>query len=132
MIIDTDPWIAVFLEVLKNHVHSDQPLWVSSPEQNIHLFNDIALQLGLEPLRPTRYALRRGGASEDLLGGTRTLDSVEKCGRWRTDASLRRYSKETKLLSEIAKIPPDTVELGRRALENMPAVLAGQLNLQPP
>ena len=127
VLIDTDLWLGEILEQIKAQVADDQTLWTSSVGQNIERFHDIALHLGLGPLGPSRYALRHGGASEDLLSGLRNLDAIKKRGRWGTDASLRRYSKETKLLAEISKIPASSIALGKYAMENMEAILTQRI-----
>ena len=68
--------------------------------------------LGIDVLRPSLYSNRHGGASGDLLSRRRPVDEVKKRGRWRSDASLRRYGKETRLLSEMLKVPVATVNYG--------------------
>ena len=127
VVIDTDLWLGEILEQIKVQVADDQTLWTSSVAQNIERFHAIASHLGLGPLGPSRYALRHGGASEDLLSGLRSLDAIKKRGRWSTDASLRRYSKETKLLGEISKIPASSIALGKFAIENMQAILTQRI-----
>ena len=68
------------------------------------VFASLTARLGLQPLRPGLYSLRHGGASEDLNGGRRPALEVQLRGRWRTTASLRRYGKTTRLMTQLAKI----------------------------
>ena len=126
VLIDTDPWLAPFLEAIKASRADHVPLWQSSVEDNIALFNLIAKDLGLDALKPSRYALRHGGASEDLLTGKRDLASIKRRGRWVNDSSLRRYGKETRLLSEVAKIPVAALAFGRVAMSRLPDILLGR------
>eukprot|EP00973_Karenia_brevis_P034263 4726174-Karenia_brevis.AAC.1 len=58
------------------------------------------------------YSLRHGGASEDLLRGRRRLQEVMRRGRWQSESSLRRYSKEGLLAQELAKVPASTLSYG--------------------
>ena len=58
------------------------------------------------------YGLRHGGASYDLLHKRRPLHSIKIRGRWTSDASLKRYAKESRLIQETHKIPRPTLEFG--------------------
>ena len=88
-------------------------------------FQDACEALHLQALSPTLYSLRHGGASEDILRGHRTLAETKKRGRWSSDSSLKRYSKDTRLMSELAKVPVRTIDYGRRIERLLPALLAG-------
>lgn len=50
------------------------------------------------------YALRHGGASDDLLSMRRTRKEVKDRGRWRTDQSLNRYAKRARMQQLIAEL----------------------------
>ena len=52
--------------------------------------------------RPDPYALRRGGASWGLLERRRTLEQVQRHGRWAQPASMKRYTKEAFLQDAMA------------------------------
>ena len=69
-------------------------------------------QCQLQHLRPGLYSLRHGGASEDYLRRRRTLEEIQRRGRWRAAASVRRYTKEAKLLSELHKVDPRIIRYG--------------------
>ena len=75
--------------------------------------------LGLHGLRPCRYGLRHGGASEDLVSQRREPLMVKRRGGWRTDASLKRYAKETRLQDEVRKIHPSVITYGRLVLNSL-------------
>ena len=68
--------------------------------------------LRLGSLAPTLYMLRHGGASEDMLTGKRSVEAIKRRGRWRSDTSLRRYTKETRLLKELSKMAPSLIQFG--------------------
>ena len=57
------------------------------------------------------------------MASRRSIDSVKKRGAKLTDASLRRHSKETILLSEFAKITTDTMMLEKYAPQNFHGIL---------
>ena len=52
-------------ELLTRERPPDAPLWPEAPLQAARDFNDACTLLALDALKPCRYALRRGGASED-------------------------------------------------------------------
>ena len=119
ILLDRDPWLGAILWQLKTSRTESQCLWQASPEEDIAVFNSIADRLQLQRLHPCRYSLRHGGASEDLLSQVRDVAAVKRRGRWRQDDSLRRYGKETKLLSELGKVPPATLQLGAQSMERL-------------
>ncbi|WP_248793382.1 hypothetical protein, partial [Escherichia coli] len=85
------------------------PLWPNSAIETIDLFAAAVSFLGLESLNPSRYSLRHGGASEDILSKARSVEAVKQRGHWKTDASLQ---KETRVLAEIRKAAPLVIEYG--------------------
>ena len=113
IIYDTEPWVHKLFVILLQRSDPESPLWPLRGAALVELFARAAAHLGLQELAPCRYALRHGGASEDLLQRRRSHLEVKRRGGWRTDASLKRYGKESKLLSELRKVPPSTVEFGR-------------------
>ena len=100
---DIDIWFGEVFSILVTGRHPEAPLWTCSPARVIHVLQQATDTLALHPLAPCRYALRHGGASDDLVKGRRTLDSIKKRGQWVTDSSLRRYAKESRLQGEVAR-----------------------------
>ncbi|CAK0883906.1 unnamed protein product [Prorocentrum cordatum] len=98
-------------------------------------FAAVAEGLGLGPLDPRPYQLRRGGASEDLASQRRTPEQVMRRGRWATAAtSLKRCGKETKLSRVISQISHSVFSIGSempqdfsRALRSGVGARRGQL-----
>ena len=76
-------------------------------------------ELGLEAFGLSAYSLRHGGASHDLLCNQRVLAEVKRRGRWASDTSLRRYSKETRLLEVMSRIPALTIQQGHGMQEHL-------------
>lgn len=93
VIFDTDPDVLPTLARLVAGRAGHEKLWPMSPKEDIETFNKCAKRLGLDRLGVARYSLRHGGASDDILTKRRGLKDAMKCGRWRTDQSLRRYAK---------------------------------------
>ena len=129
--IDKCPELANILQHLAATRPGATPLWLTSAAEDMIIFAQAAAALGLEDIRPCRYGLRHGGASDDLMTRTRSALEVKRRGRWRSDTSLRRYAKETKILAELNKMPPRTLAYGRLVLNRIQAVLEGQ-HLAPP
>ena len=112
LLIDFELRPAPFLDTLVTGRDPKAPLWTFSQLELSADFMNAVRDLGIDVLRPSLYSNRHGGASEDLLSRRRPVDEVKKRGRWRSDASLRRYGKETRLLSEMLKVPVATINYG--------------------
>ena len=100
-------------------------LWPHSAEQFLAKWNQVIVELELGALNPCRYALRHGGASEDILSRQRLLADVKRRGRWVSDSSLKRYGKETRLLSELLKVHPNVLAFGREVMRHFEALMLG-------
>jgi len=123
VLLDLDPWILRPLEALKSALQPDALLCNLTPGDLKARFEGAATLLGLAPLRPSLYQLRHGGASEDLALQRRPLAAVQRRGRWQSETSLRRYSKESKLLAILGLVHPDAVAFGQSVIDNLEAVL---------
>ena len=132
VLVDNCPFLSPFLEVLASNRSPESMLWPHSPEEYTKEFEAAVVALKLEPLKPCRYAMRHGGASEDLLLRRRSALEVKRRGRWRSDDSLKRYGKETRLLAELSKIPKMTMRIGEQASLALDAVLHQKLDLHIP
>ncbi len=118
--LDFDEWLHPILMTMIQGRRGNDPLWTVSPAVIVKKFMEACGHLELLPLNPCRYALRHGGARRDLA-------SIKKRGDWMTDASLRRYAKETRLQAEVSKIPPSTVNFGVHIRGHLPAAFARNL-----
>ena len=132
VLLDSELWLDPFLNLLiANRVPHD--LLFAQPGSALVLkLQEAVTALGLGPLKPVRYSLRHGGASDDLLCRRRSLEEVKKRGQWRTDQSLRRYGKETKALAEMHKIPSNILEYGLSVSENLENMFHRNLIAPPP
>ncbi len=86
----------------------------------------------LHDLRIDSYSLRHGGASDDRLTDRRSLAEVTRRGRWRSDASLRRYEKPPIVLRQVAMMPEAVVQYAQRIEANFGRYMLGELTCPPP
>ena len=131
VVVDTDPELRPLLAAIAANRHPSAPLWGTSAEDNA-LFSTVAAALHLGQLQLCRYALRHGGASEDLLTFKRDLAAIKKRGRWKTDASLRRYAKEAKLARELQKVHPLVINYGNLIIQDLAGIISGERPRAPP
>ena len=75
--------------------------------------------LQLEPLRPSAYQFRHGGASHDRLVEARPLAEVQLCGGWKAFSCVRKYRKHCRISLELQGLQPHvlrrTLSLARSA-----------------
>ena len=71
------------------------------------------------------YMLRHSGASTDFALKLRALPEIKLRGRWRGDASLRRYEKGGRLAEQLAKLPEKLLVHAERCAKLVNKVLAG-------
>ena len=127
ILFDREAWLTPLLHALKQSTAPSEPLWGQEVGRLGALFAQACRRLSLDRLRPHLYSLRHGGASDDMLSQRRQLAEIQRRGRWRTAKSLNRYTKETKLLDELAWIPPEVMELGAFVESNLEALVSGCL-----
>ncbi|CAK0845134.1 unnamed protein product, partial [Prorocentrum cordatum] len=127
ILFDREAWLNPLLHALKQSTAPSEPLWGQEVDRLSVLFAQACRRLSLDRLRPHLHSLRHGGASDDMLSQRRQLGEIQRRGRWRTAKSLNRYTKETKLLDELAWIPPEVMELGAFVESNLEALVGGCL-----
>ena len=66
---------------------------------------DAAAKAGFGMLRPEPYQLRHSGPSHDVAVKFRRLNEVKLRGRWRSDASVRRYQQEGRAGQQLSRLP---------------------------
>ena len=64
--------------------------------------------LDLQVVGFTPYSLRHSGASHDTIHKIRSLQEVQKRGRWRAHRSVTRYEKGGRVGAEYVKIPRES------------------------
>ena len=69
------------------------------------------------------YQLRHGGASDEIITGDRSVEEVRRRGRWKSEASVRRYSKPSMLHRLLGKLSPQHLEFGGQAWIELPSTM---------
>ncbi len=110
--LDFMDWAFPLWTVLVDGRSPSEPLFNFTLGQLSASFAEAVDVCRVTALRPCLYSLRHGGASEDFLRRRRTLEEVKGRGRWRTEKSVRRYTKEAKLISELHWIDPKIIVHG--------------------
>ena len=115
--------------VLKGARQHSPLLWPLSMEEYGALFHKTLERLQLHEFGLTVYALRHAGASWDLLTGQRDLLSVKERGFWRSETSMRRYTKAARSLQMAGAIPVNVIAFGNAVKENFTEIFDNQPNL---
>ena len=132
VLLDGPVWMDAWYQRLRTGRPADAPLWPFDVGTATQFFMDTWKALRMDPVAPSLYALRHGGASEDLLAQRRTPEGVLRRGRWRTNQSLKRYGKEAKLMAQVSLIPATTLNFGEKVLGSLEAAFNGGVALHPP
>ncbi len=90
-------WVGSFLQALKKKRRAGQRLWPFSHEQMLSCWQSALVALGLDHLQIEPYALRHGGASHDIMTSRRDSLAVQRRGRWRSTAMIKRYEKHARV-----------------------------------
>ena len=75
------------------------------------------------------YSVRHAGPSNDYLHHRRDLTEIKRRGRWKSDSSLRRYTKATKLQQLAQEIDPRVINYGNAVMANIDEIMAGRAEL---
>ena len=107
-----------------------QALLFPFPESMIlRAWKEAAAVAGVEDA--VLYQLRHAGASGDLLSARRTLPSIEGRGRWKTSASVKRYTKSGQVQRSLAKLSKCQLAFATAALANRDRMLLGVWSPRP-
>ena len=123
--IDLDAHLWPLLAALRAAVPPQESLWDFTIVKLREQFAAVSATLALDPLGPQLYSLRHGGASRDLLEKRRSLEEVQRHGRWTSASCMRRYCKETLLQDAMGRVEPWVFEYGQYVEEHLTEVLEG-------
>ena len=85
------------------------PIFALTQLEYAQCFRASCAALRLDVLGPpTPHQLRHAGASWDFAAGARNLSEIQRRGRWRATASVRRYEKGGRITEQLYKLPPAT------------------------
>lgn len=119
-------WIGTaLLDQKKLLVKQTDKLFSFSMEDFRKKFQAAAEKIDLKGIHP--YQLRHGGATEDLTSKAREFSMVKARGRWKTDASVRRYAKTGRVQQLLCKITKRNLQFCTWAEKNIRAAYQGQI-----
>ena len=101
----------------------DGKLFNFKMEEYRRAFVKAGVDLGVPGLHP--YQMRHGGATEDLTSGRRDFNMVKIRGRWRTDQSVRRYSKVGRVQQLLNQLSVSSQRFCLWSEKNMEKVMLG-------
>jgi hypothetical protein len=81
-----------------------QPLFHFEENAVRRFISQTSQKLGLESLHLHFHELRHGGPSTDVLEGSLSLAEIQRRGRWKSPASVRRYEKHGRLSAQLARL----------------------------
>jgi integrase len=128
--LDRPDWLGPALHHHARLRRPEDPLFTTPAHEMVRLFQKATAMLGVT--KACLYQLRHGGASEDIVSRLRTSDEVKARGRWRSEASLRRYAKPAQLQRLLASIPPAKRVFARNAWEQLQQIVAGHIDATAP
>ncbi|CAK0804389.1 unnamed protein product, partial [Prorocentrum cordatum] len=101
--LDCDQWLSGVFHRLVAGRSGDEPLFPIAATEFATLFRRAARRPGVTP-DPVPHLLRHTGASRDFVNQLRPLREAKRRGRWKTDASVRRYEKGGRLSEQFARL----------------------------
>ena len=131
------PWLAQRLLQLRRarRAHGSQTI-AGVPQVTIaRVFKVAASSLGLDQLfgMAQLYRLRHSGPSADMALKRRDVASIKLRGRWKTDSTMRRYTKGGRVDEQMARCSPLLRDFCKRSTALLPSVLSGSRGaLRPP
>ena len=121
----TKDWLGPALVKLAKLRGPNSLLFQFKPQKFREKFQEAGSLLGAKGLHT--YQLRHGGASDDLNSQIRDFAAVRERGRWRTDASVRRYAKTGKIQKMMENMAKHHLDFCKWAQMNMAKVLSGKV-----
>ena len=96
------------------------PIFNLTSQQLKKTMEEAGKALNLECLGPIHpYRLRHGGASRDFALKRRRLEEIQRRGRWRSFASVRRYEKGGRLQQLLQLLPQSTLDQAVKATKDV-------------
>ena len=107
----------------------DELVFSRAPPSLGPLFHEMGSQLRIEALGALHpYRLRHTGASFDFASSVRSLEQIQKRGRWNDPRSLRRYEHGGRLNELFARLEPDVIKHALKCEKLLSKVLSLQLS----
>ena len=116
-------WIGDALKIAAKATRSGEPVFPFTAAKFNTLFRGAGAKIGLAQHDLVPYLLRHTGPSHDYLAKTRSLADIKRRGRWRSDASVRRYEKSSRVMAQLAKIDKKYLTFMKKAESLLAKVL---------
>ncbi|CAK0825147.1 unnamed protein product, partial [Prorocentrum cordatum] len=112
----------------------DESILLDSPELRkfSSLFKRVSEAAGLGQANLHPCTTRRGGASDDALRQTRSLEEIKRRGRWAADTSVKRCEKHARVLKSLERLPKPVRDYGLAIESQLRQLLALQAKPPPP
>ena len=120
--IDDECLAMLIHEYCKDLADSDKLYDISEVEYR-HAWDSAQRRLKLQWVGPP-HTLRHTKPSEDSANGTRSVDEIQKRGRWTQAKSMQRYSKPHALTIHLSRLPGNIREIGDDVMANKDKLLA--------
>ena len=120
VLVDLDAWLWPCLQILREQRLADQPILDFSLVKRRDAYSVVMSRLRVTNVLMTHlYGLRHGGASHEMLTGVRSLSELMKRGRWRSEASVKRYEKGGRVNQVLNALPPPLLEKAVQAADTV-------------
>jgi hypothetical protein len=90
----------------------------------LKIFGEASLKAGLGVWQVTPHVLRHTGPSIDYLRKARTLDEIQRRGRWASSNSVRRYERASQVNARLLALTDSTVRFLEQASLEAPNMLS--------
>ena len=130
VIMDRPMWMAALIAKLCKGLAPDDFVFAIDESLSVNLFRLAGQRLGIPKL--CLYQLRHGGASEEMLDGSRLPEVIQARGRWRTQTSVRRYAKPAQLQRLLNSMPEAKLDYARKSFEALGQLVRHELAPWPP
>lgn len=100
-------------------------LWDFNAKKYLEVWRSCVAALGAEELAKSPYQNRHGGASRDHLQGVRSVQAIQRRGRWAADSSARIYDKPGRLQQILNKMPRNLETFGEQVRLNFAEYFQG-------
>ena len=118
------PWLARCVAQWAASRRQQEPLFAIDLATMRGHFLQAAAAAGMRGMKPVLYMGRHSGASLMILEKAGTLVEVKQRGRWRSDASIRRYEKSGLIQKAWLAISEADRRRSRKAAARLPGELA--------
>ena len=124
MDMDDMAWLGPVLAKLKEHTAPGQSVWDFTYPMLTAELREISALLGIDIVP---YQLRHSGPSWDATQQRRTLEQIQKRGRWKTFSSVCRYEKGGRSLQSFQELDVDVRGYCETAVALLSDVMLGKV-----